>query len=764
MSRKKDFMLIAFLSFAVMTCALIPILVANGGNLYLVGDYMTQQVPFMRECRRMFLSGAPFWSSNTFLGANFLGSYSFYVYGSPFFWPLLLIPESCMGIGLSVMFVLKHVVAALTSYMYLRKHTKLSYLAVIGALLYAFSSFSMDSSYYYHFLDVVAFFPLIPYFTDAVLEKKKMPLLSLSAFLCAITNYYFFVGTSVFFLIYIAFRVLYSQKYTFKDAARCIAFYAIGGLASAVVLLPSALTLLETSKATGSFSKVLLSSLTTLPQIIKILKGIVLPSEGILGSATGFVYASYCSNAAFLPFFGALFFFTALRCKEKTWDFKIVKFLFVLTLVPFGNGLFSFMTNLNYTRWWYAFVLMMVMVSLRVLEEFEQDRERAAREYKKSAGTILKISLAVTVPIAVVKILAAYVLSDFIESCFPKSLIKYLYSSGLTDKFTADDLRYLAVFVFLIVLTYLPLYLGIKKQWIYSAKKVIPIVAVICTLSYSVYLCNECGWFKAESTAAKELSSYAQSEEISYSSRTDFKKSYANYSMVVNEPSISTFNSFKSHATSDFCRIAGYEIGSMPTTKAYFSTPAIQTVLSVAKVADEDAPYYAGFGYTYDYFVVDDGYEFTKDKKENNRRIQLMTKACILDKETADELSYLLKPLENTDFDWKAASKNAAQTACVNFELTSAGFEATSVGEGERLVYFSIPHDDGWSAEVNGEEAKIYTLNGGMMGVVVPDGESDISFKFVTPGLRLGALISLLSFAVLGAYSVVCLIKKRKAE
>ena len=65
---------------------------------------------------------------------------------------------------------------------------------------------------------------------------------------------------------------------------------------------------------------------------------------------------------------------------------------------------------------------------------------------------------------------------------------------------------------------------------------------------------------------------------------------------------------------------------------------------------------------------------------------------------------------------------------------------------------------------MNGEEAKIYTLNGGMMGVVVPDGESDISFKFVTPGLRLGALISLLSFAVLGAYSVVCLIKKRKAE
>ncbi len=769
MSRKKDLTLVAFLSFAVITCALIPVLVKNGGNLYLVGDYMTQQIPFIHECRRMFLSGTPFWSSNTFLGANFLGSYSFYIYGSPFFWPLLLIPESSIGVGLSVMFVFKHVVAALTSYLYLRKHTKLSYLAVVGALLYTFSSFSMDSSYYYHFLDVIAFFPLIPYFTDAVLEKKRMPLLSLSAFLCAITNYYFFVGTSIFFLIYLAFRVVYSPKYTFKDAARCVVFYAVGGLASAVVLLPSALTLLETSKATGSFSKVLLSSLTTVPQVIKILKGIVLPSEGILGSATGFVFASYCSNAAFLPLFGALFFFTALRRKEKIWEYKIIKFLFVLTLVPFGNGLFSLMTNMNYTRWWYAFVLMMVVVSLHILEEFQGDKELAAQQYKKSAGTILKISLAVTLPVALVKILAAYIFSDFIESHFPQSLIKYLYSSGLTDKFTTDDLRYFAVFVFLIVLSYLPLYLCIKREWIYSAKRLIPIVAIICTLSYSVYLCNECGWFARENTAVKEVSSSADSEQISYSSRTDFDRSYANYSMIVNKPSISTFNSFKSHATSAFGRIVGYEIGSMPTTMAYFSTPAIQTVLSVERIekADggyTDAPYYAGFGYTYDYFVVDNGYEFTKDKAENNKRIQLMTKACILDEETADELSYLLKPLEKTDFDWKQACKEAGETSCVEFELTSSGFKAVSVGEGERLVYFSIPHDDGWSARVNGKEAKIYTLNGGMMGVVVPHGESTISFTFLTPGLKLGTLITVISFVFLGVYSTVCLVKKKKEK
>ncbi|MBQ2812404.1 MAG: YfhO family protein, partial [Clostridia bacterium] len=82
--------------------AVLPVLITNGGNFYLVGDYMTQQIPFIRECRRMLLSGTPFWSHNTFLGANFLGTYSFYNWASPFFWPLFLIPEKLIASGTGI--------------------------------------------------------------------------------------------------------------------------------------------------------------------------------------------------------------------------------------------------------------------------------------------------------------------------------------------------------------------------------------------------------------------------------------------------------------------------------------------------------------------------------------------------------------------------------------------------------------------------------------------------------------------------------------
>lgn len=77
----------AAFAFLIALVSILPILFLNEGRLFLVGDYMTQQIPFMKECRRVILSGTPFWSANTFLGANFIGTYSFYVYGSPFSGP-----------------------------------------------------------------------------------------------------------------------------------------------------------------------------------------------------------------------------------------------------------------------------------------------------------------------------------------------------------------------------------------------------------------------------------------------------------------------------------------------------------------------------------------------------------------------------------------------------------------------------------------------------------------------------------------------------
>ncbi len=757
---------IFFASLSVIVISILPVLIANGGNLFLVGDYMTQQIPFVKEMRRMFLSGTPFWSSNTFLGANFLGTFSFYNYASPFYIPLFLIPESLIGIGLSVMFALKHAVAATTAFLYFKNHIKTPHLSFIGALIYAFSSFSMDSSFYFHFIDVIAFFPLILLFTDKVLDNSNKPLLSVIVLLNAASNYYFFVSTTVFFLIYLFFKVKYSNgKYTFKDAARCVVFYAAGGFAAMIILIPAALSLLETNKATGSFASSFLRGLASIPQIIKLLKGIILPSEGIMGSATGFVYSNFNSNAAFLPFLGATFLFASLRKNSTEWHNKLIKFLFILTLTPFANGIFSFFTNTSYTRWWYCFVLIQVLVSLDFIESFKDNKYPLTEEYTKSIKTVSAISAVVIGGPLAIKVISAYLLNEEITAFLPESAIAYLKSTGILDVFSEEDFRYLAVLIIISLISYLPLFFSLKNQWIYQAKKAVSATMIICIATYGLYLANETNlWDSSYENAYKGIET-AQSNEISYKSRTQYSYSLANYPMVSNKPGISAFHSFKSHSTAEFCRLIGFEDTLHTSSKAYFDTPAIQTVLSIETVVDKNgkespAPYYTPFGYIYDYYVLNSGYKYTENKSENNKRIELMTKACIVDEETAKKLSGIAQPLSDTEnINRETACKNNRMTACTEFELTAEGFTAISEGGKSRLVYFSIPNDKGWKAFVNGTETEILTLNGGMMGIIVPEGKAEILFKFRTPGLLAGSAISATAIVGLFAY---CITERRK--
>ena len=695
MKSYKVFLVALLISF----CTILPILIQSGWNLYMVGDYMTQQIPFIKESRRMFLSGTPFWSWNTFLGANYLGSYSFYVYGSPFFWPLVILPERFLGTGLAAMFVLKHGVAAWTAFLYLKKHVRSELYAAAGSFMYAFSFFSMDSTFYYHFLDVIALFPLVLYFTDEVLDNGKTYLLFLVSLVNALVNYYFYIGTSIFFLIYLIVRVCSSEKYKFKDGFRCLMFYGLGGLAAAVILLPSALTLLETDKATSSHKNMLLAGVYAIPHIFKIIKGLILPSEGILSSAVGFNYAQYCSTTAFLPLFGAFFWITELKGKSKTWSTRLMKICLLITVIPFGNGLFNLFSNMRYTRWWYCLVLILVLVSINVIENLQQSEEDPRPKYKFAVRLITILTFVFYVLLGVAKAIWVYVLRCQNKIEVVRIIGRYLSGNSFDKEYIMRDLRYFLAFGVLVVLSYGVLMIMIKKKFIFDPKKVAVTTAVVCLLSYSLYLQNEIYTYRAANRDF--VSAQAQTEETSYTSRTMNKMSYANYSMIINEPTISTFNSFKSHATSQFCRIAGYEVGSMPTTKPFFNTQAIQTVLNTSKVIEEDkteheAEYYAPFGYTYDYYVIDDGIKFTKNKKENNRRIELMTKACYVSKENEKKISGLLQKFdENETFDWKKESAGRKASACTSFKMNSSGFKAVSEGNKERFVYFSIPNDTG---------------------------------------------------------------------
>ena len=92
---------------------------------------------------------------------------------------------------------------------------------------------------------------------------------------------------------------------------------------------------------------------------------------------------------------------------------------------------------------------------------------------------------------------------------------------------------------------------------------------------------------------------------------------------------------------------------------------------------------------------------------------------------------------------------------CDTFTVDTRGFTATSYFDRERLVFFSVPYDKGWSATGNGQPARVEKVNIGFMAVRIPAGPVTIRFGYTTPGLIPGAVCSVASLALLGLYLLI---------
>ena len=82
--------------------------------------------------------------------------------------------------------------------------------------------------------------------------------------------------------------------------------------------------------------------------------------------------------------------------------------------------------------------------------------------------------------------------------------------------------------------------------------------------------------------------------------------------------------------------------------------------------------------------------------------------------------------------------------------------------EGSRLLCFSVPYAKGWYASIDGKKTKTYLVNDLFTGIEVPDGQHEIELYYITPGIRGGAVLSLIAFIILvGCFFASATIPKR---
>ena len=95
-------------------------MIVNKGIFLYYGDFNSQQMMFYQHCHDAVRSGNMGWDWGTDLGSSFVGSYAFYLLGSPFFWLTTLFPSGAVPYLIPWLLALKTAIAAITAYAYIR--------------------------------------------------------------------------------------------------------------------------------------------------------------------------------------------------------------------------------------------------------------------------------------------------------------------------------------------------------------------------------------------------------------------------------------------------------------------------------------------------------------------------------------------------------------------------------------------------------------------------------------------------------------------
>lgn len=348
-----------------------PFVIMDNGYFLFYGDFNVQQIPFYQMCHDAVREGNIFWNWTTDLGVNFIGSYSFYLLGSPFFWLTIPFPSHVVPYLMAPLFCLKFACAATTSYAFIRRFTRTNIPAVIGGLLYAFSGFSIINIFFNHFHEPLIFFPLLLISVEELMHNRRIGFFALMVALNCIVNYFFFASMVTFTVLYFVIKSL-SGGWKFKISKFVqMAIEAVLGVALAMfILMPSLMSVLQNPRVDNMYYGYSALFYGYEQRYGQIIYSLFFPPD--LPAVNNFFVGSetkWSSVSAWLPLFGATGVIAFMRGNRGHWAKRIFIATAVMSLVPLLNSAFFMFNSAYYARWFFMTVLIMCMMTACSLDD-----------------------------------------------------------------------------------------------------------------------------------------------------------------------------------------------------------------------------------------------------------------------------------------------------------------------------------------------------------------------------------------------------------
>lgn len=745
-----------WLGLLVGSAALLPYVIFDKGLFLYYGDFNVQQIPFYQLANEAVRTGNIWWSWKTDLGANFIGSYGFYLMFSPFFWLSLLVPPALTPYLMAPLIALKSACAAATGYLYLRRFLQSQNNAVLCSLLYAFSGYSVYNIFFNHFHEAILFFPLLLVGLEVAMTENKWGRFALAIAINAAVNYWFFIGEAVFVAVYFVVRFADPQwRLTTRKFVLLGGEVLLGMGIAMVAFLPSVMAVLGNPRTTDN--NLLLGNhlwyYSNPQRYLGIIHSVFFtPDMPAINNWFPDHGAQWASLSAYIPMFSVAGVIAWCLAKKKDWLTRIIITCGIMAVVPMFNHLFVLENYSYYARWFYMPTLMMVLATAKAVEGCGEGGDIDLFRGMRITGMVMALLL-VMVGLTPKRADGEWVFGGY------KYLPQFLATAAIT----------LVGFLAVALLLRRRNSPGFAKN--FSALVIGGCVLyTFSTLMIGKVTYSDNRWITETALPGRDRMSMDAPGEFA---RSDIYKGNDNLGMYWNLPNIQAFHSVVPTSIMEFYPSVGVkrDVSSKPDVKF----PELRSLLSVrwlyiAENEEQQEPMggytrvdnrmgyniyennnYIPMGFTYDYYM--DSADWASIEKESRSRALLH--GIYLEDEVIAANGDLLEHAEEGDwriYDFSDYAADRAAAACDRFTVDNDGFTAATSFATDELVFFSVPWDKGWRAEVNGEPAEIYKVNVGFMAVRVPAGSGEIRFTYRTPGLFAGGAITGASLLLLGAW------------
>ncbi|MDO4863370.1 MAG: YfhO family protein [Ruminococcus sp.] len=777
----------------------MPVMICERGYFIYYGDFNAQQIPFYSLSNDAVRSGQLGWNWFTDLGSDWLTSYSFYLAASPFFWLTTILPRAAVPYSIPFLLALKHGLASLTAYAYIRRFVRGKEAALVGALLYSFSGFQVFNLFFNHFQDVTALFPLMLIALEENINNRRRGWFAVIVAVMAALNYYFFAGEAVFLIAYFFFRLPCRDFRASWSRFLGLLFEALVGIGIAcVVLLPSALAILGNYRVNERLWGIDWVLFREPSRVIRVIQTFFMPSDApARPNLFKSEQAKWSSVGGYFPLFGMLGVIAFFRTHRRHWAVKVSVFCIVCSFVPILNSMFYTFNASYYARWFFMPILILAMMTAVSLDDERADFSPAIKLSALALACFGAISL---IPEKEDGKLRFFTLPyDFIYFCVQLAI----------------------AVIFLIFAAYLlrRRRKGLTFEWISTVST--SLASIACILAVVVY------GAVTPKGAREYIDSAINGKENVYESvsednffRADISEDCDNYPMLWGLPCMRCFQSVVSTSIMEFydsigiqrdvasrADISHYTLRGLLSVKYFYreieegwSYEEMQAGITPPSSSESEnrkfeleaskadiTKYLSGFeyigtrgdfevyentlyvpmGFTYDSCLTESAAEDMSD----SARERVLMKALILSDEQAEKYSDIIaelppdKAAKLTKSDYERFCREKQRSCADSFTYDSHGFTSEITLAEPKLVFFSVPYSEGWTAEVNGKPADVEKVSYGFMAVKADAGTNNIVFRYRTPGLRTGAFITLGSALLLIAYLLImCPLDRKRRE